>query len=157
MSTSAIARIGVPSLFVFIVLAAAAASFGVNFQPGDWYEHLAKPAWNPPNTIFAPVWSVLYLMIAIAGWRVWRATARCVVPLLIWMAQLLLNAVWSFLFFGIHRMDIALVDIGLLLVSIVAFIVTARRYSKAASWLFVPYALWVSFATALNFTLWRLN
>jgi tryptophan-rich sensory protein len=103
------------------------------------------------------VWSALYLAIAIAGWRLWRSTGRFVAPLQIWMAQLFLNALWSFLFFGIHRMDLALIDIGLLLASIIAFIVTARRYSVAASWLFVPYALWVGFATALNFTIWQMN
>lgn len=157
MPTSVMARSGAPSLLVFLILAACAASFGALFQPGAWYEHLTKPSWNPPNTVFAPVWTVLYIMMGIAGWRVWRSAGRFVAPLQLWMAQLLLNAVWSFLFFGIHRMDIALVDIGLLLVAIVTFIATARGYSKLASWLFVPYALWVSFATALNFTLWRLN
>lgn len=157
MTSNVIARAGVPSLAVFIVLTVLAASFGAAFQPGDWYAHLDKPTWTPPNAVFAPMWSALYLAIAIAGWRLWRSTGRFVAALQIWMAQLFLNALWSFLFFGIHRMDIAFVDIALLLATIVAFIVTARRHSLAASWLFVPYALWVAFAAALNFTVWQLN
>lgn len=157
MTSSVIARTGVPSLAIFILLTVLAASFGASFQPGDWYAHLDKPPWTPPNAIFAPVWSALYLVIAIAGWRLWRATGRFVAPLQIWMAQLFLNALWSFLFFGIHRMDLAFVDIAVLLAAIAAFIVTARRHSAAASWLFVPYALWVAFAAALNFTVWQMN
>jgi len=151
------ARYGVPSLIVFILFAAVAAVFGSSFHPGAWFAALAKPEWNPPNQLFAPVWTVLYLMMAVAGWRVWRATGRMVPALHVWGAQLILNGLWSFTFFGLHRIDIALVDISVLLVLIMGFVVTARRYSLLASWLFVPYAAWVGFATALNFAIWRLN
>jgi translocator protein len=154
---SAIARRGVISLVVFLALVAAAAIFGAQFSPGGWYEDLRKPSWRPPNAAFGPVWTVLYVGIAIAGWRVWRRTGRIVIALIIWGAQLLLNAWWSLLFFGLHRPDLALVDIIALLLLILAFIFVARRHSRLASWLFVPYAAWVGFASALNYAILRLN
>ena len=157
MSSVALKQNHLPSLVVFVALVALAASTGAMFEPGAWYEQLSKPSWNPPNAIFGPVWTVLYIGIAVAGWLVWRASGRMVIALQFWIAQLVLNWMWSFLFFGLHRPDLALVDIVLLLATIFAFIVTARRQSRVASWLFVPYAAWVSFATALNFTIWRLN
>lgn len=157
MSTMAVARYGVPSLIVFVLCVAMVATFGANFRPEAWFAALAKPEWNPPRQVFAPVWTVLYLAIAAAGWRVWRSTGRMVAALHVWVAQLILNGLWSFVFFGLHRIDIALVDISLLLALILLFVVIARRHSRLASWLFVPYAAWVGFATALNFAIWRLN
>ncbi|HEY6644243.1 TspO/MBR family protein [Povalibacter sp.] len=157
MATLVLRRNQLPSLVVFILVVAAIAFFGAQFQPGFWFEQLAKPSWNPPGALFGPVWTVLYIAIAVAGWLVWRSAGRIVLSLQIWFAQLVLNGLWSFLFFGLHRPDLALVDILLLLALIVAFIVTARHRSPMASWLFVPYAAWVSFATALNFAIWRLN
>jgi tryptophan-rich sensory protein len=147
----------VTSLVVFVAFVAAVALFGAQFQPGSWYETLQKPTWNPPNWVFGPVWTILYIGIAIAGWRVWCETGRFVSALALWIGQLVLNACWSMLFFGLHRPDIALVDIILLLALIVAFIVKARRHSTLASWLFVPYFAWVAFAAALNFAIWQLN
>jgi tryptophan-rich sensory protein len=148
----------VVSLVVFVVLTAAAAAFGAQFAPGEWYAALDKPSWNPPNWLFGPVWTVLYLAIAVAGWRVWRKAPGKLSPALgLWIAQLLLNAAWSWAFFGLHEMGWALAEILLLLATITSFIVVARPVDRLASWLFVPYGLWVSFATVLNFTLWRLN
>jgi tryptophan-rich sensory protein len=148
---------GIPSLIVFVMFAAIAAVFGGNFHPDGWFAALPKPQWSPPNQLFAPLWTILYVMMAVAGWRVWRASGRMVTALHVWGAQLILNGLWPFMFFGLHRIDIALVDISVLLVLILGFIVTARRYSLLASWLFVPYAAWVGFATALNFAIWRLD
>jgi len=153
----ALGKRGVISLVVFFVLVAAAAAFGAQFSPGEWYEGLRKPSWNPPNSVFGPVWTAIYICIAVAGWHVWLRTERATPALLLWCAQLALNALWSLLFFGLHRPDLAAVDIVLLLAIIVAFIVTARRHSKLASGLFIPYALWVAFATSLNLTIVRLN
>jgi translocator protein len=152
-----IAQRGVVSLTVFVVLVAVAATFGAQFSPTPWYENLAKPSWTPPNAVFGPVWTVLYVGIAVAGWRVWRRTERFVVALWLWLAQLGLNAWWSLLFFGLHRPDMALIDIVVLLATILAFVFVARRHSALASWLFVPYAVWVSFATALNYAIVSLN
>lgn len=157
MATLALKRTHLPSLVLFVLLVCAAGLFGAQFEPDAWYRQLARPSWNPPNEVFGPVWTVLYVAIAVAGWLVWRAAGRMVMPLQFWLAQLVINGMWSFLFFGLHRPDLALVDIALLLVLIFAFIVTARHRSRVASWLFVPYAAWVGFATALNFTIWRLN
>jgi translocator protein len=145
------------ALLVFIVLVAAAALTGAQFEPGAWYSQLARPAWTPPNQLFAPVWSALYLAIAVAGWRVWRVARGVPASLQLWGVQLVLNLLWSWLFFGLHRPRLALLDSVLLLLSIVAFIATARRHSMVASWLFVPYMAWVAFATALNLAIVRLN
>jgi translocator protein len=139
------------------LLVLAAALFGGMFTPGDWYASLEKPSWNPPGWVFGPVWTILYVMIAIAGWLAWRGRDRSRLPITLWGGQLLLNALWSWLFFGLERPGAAFVDIVILWLLIAAFIVAAWRSSRAASLLFVPYALWVGFAAALNFAIWRLN
>ncbi|HEY0594020.1 MAG TPA: TspO/MBR family protein [Thermoanaerobaculia bacterium] len=145
------------SLVVFIAVVAAAAITGGQFMPGEWYAQLAKPSWTPPSWLFGPVWTVLYVAIAMAGWLVWRADKRVGVPLALWIAQIVLNAAWSWLFFGLHRPGTALIEIVILLALIVGFAVAAWPVNRTASILFVPYALWVGFATALNFAIWRLN
>lgn len=151
----------IAALVLFVLATAAAAAFGAQFTPGEWYAALDKPSWNPPNWLFGPVWTALYLAIAVAGWRVWRTrretSGKLSPALALWIAQLLLNAAWSWLFFGLHEMGWALAEILVLLATIVAFIVVARRVDRLAAWLFVPYGLWVSFATLLNVTLWRMN
>lgn len=144
------------ALIVFFALTATAALFGAEFLPGDWYRALAKPVWTPPNAVFGPVWTVLYIMIAIAGWLIWQTGDRArVLP--VWGIGLLLNALWSWLFFGRHLIGLALMDIVLIWTFIVAFIVLAWPRSRVASFLFMPYLAWVSLATALNFSIWRLN
>lgn len=147
-----------PALLVFVLVVAAAAVFGAQFMPGAWYAALLKPAWTPPNWLFGPVWTLLYIAIAFAGWRVWRAAhARRPLALGLWWAQWLCNGLWSWLFFGLHRPDLALIDIGLLLACIVAFVVVAWRIDRIAAWLFVPYAVWVSYASSLNLWIWLNN
>lgn len=146
------------ALIAFLIAVALVAFLGANFLPGPWYEGLVKAPWTPPNWLFGPVWSVLYVAIAIAGWLVWRAGSdRRTIPLVLWAAQLVLNAAWSWLFFGMHRPDLALLDIILLLAVIFAFISRSRRVSPTASWLFVPYALWIAYATTLNLYVWLYN
>ncbi len=146
------------TLLAFFAVVALAAFFGAQFQPGPWFEGLAKPSWNPPNWLFGPVWTLLYIAMAVAGWLVWKRSGERATPVLgLWFVQLALNAAWSWLFFGLHRPPLALVDIVALLACIVAFAILARRVSPVSSWLFVPYVLWVAFATALNATIWRLN
>jgi translocator protein len=102
---------------------------------------------------------VLYIMIAVAGWRVWvrRDAPWARTALAVWAVQLVLNAVWSWLFFGLHMMLLALADIALLLATIIGFIVVTWRHDRVAAGLFVPYFAWVAFATALNASLWWLN
>lgn len=144
------------ALGVFLAVVIAAAAVGAGFKPGAWYAGLLKPSWTPPNAVFAPVWSVLYLLIAVAGWLVWRSGDRGM-ALLAWVAGTALNAAWSWLFFGQNWIGLALLDIAMLWITILAFIVFARSVNPIASWLFVPYFLWVGFATVLNFEIWRLN
>ena len=124
-----------------------------------WYRALDKPAFTPPDWLFGPVWTLLYVMIAVAGWRVWRM--RRVpgrnVALMVYAIQLALNLAWSLVFFGARLIGAALGDIVLLLAVIVANVALFVRIDRYAAWLLVPYALWVAFATVLNLALWRLN
>jgi tryptophan-rich sensory protein len=147
----------IASLLIFIILVAAAGALGSRFPPGDWYAHLIKAPWTPPNWVFAPAWSLLYLLIALAGWLVWRAKRASSVAICLWVGQLLLNAAWSWLFFGRHNLGLALLDVGLLALAIVAFMVASASTSRLASWLFAPYALWILFAMSLNFYAWFHN
>ena len=144
------------ALAVFLALCFGAAYLGAMFPPGEWHAALAKPSWNPPNWVFGPVWTVLYIMIAIAGWLVWKS-APTSAAMGFWVAQLVFNAAWSWLFFGLHRMDLAFADIVLVWLAIVAFIIAAWPVSTTAAMLFVPYLIWVSFASALNYSIWNLN
>jgi tryptophan-rich sensory protein len=145
------------ALGVFIALVALAALFGAQFAPGPWYEGLQKPPLNPPNWVFGPVWSILYLAIAVAGWLVWRAGPASAGPLVLWGGQLVLNALWSLLFFGLQRPGLALVEILLLLVLLIATTVSFFGVRASAGFLLVPYVAWVSFAAYLNAGLWHLN
>lgn len=144
------------ALAVFLAATAATAVFGAGFKPGPWYEALAKPPWTPPNWVFAPVWTALYVMIAIAGWLAWqRLGAGRAIGL--WVAALVLNAAWSWLFFGQHLIGLALIDILALLVSIAAFIAATWNLARPAALLFIPYFAWVGYATSLNLAIWWLN
>jgi tryptophan-rich sensory protein len=149
-------------LAAFVALCFGAAALGglVTAQSvTSWYPTLNKPAFTPPDWVFGPAWTLLYLMIALAGWRVWRARwpagARTA---MIWYAvQLILNVAWSFIFFGARSIGFALVEIVVLLTAIVVSVVMFWRIDRLAGLLLVPYAAWVSFASVLNFALWRLN
>ena len=143
----------------FLVVTFGVATVGGIATSGSvrsWYPTLTKPAWNPPGWVFGPVWTALYAMMAVAAWLVWRQ-AGWGGALALFGMQLALNAAWSPLFFGLHRIDLALGDIVLMWAAIVATMVAFWKVTPAAGWLFVPYLLWVTFATALNFALWRLN
>lgn len=142
---------------IFLLLTFLAAAFGALFPPGPWYAALAKPAWTPPNWLFGPVWSVLYLMIGTSGWLLWRTREKARAPLRLWGAQLALNALWSWLFFGLQQPGWALVEISVLFITIAATALCAFKVSRPAAWLLVPYLLWVGFAGALNAAIWRLN
>ena len=146
-------------LFVFVVLCAAAALMGSLFRPGQWYERLKKPSWRPPNWLFAPVWSALYLMMAVAAWLVWKDVGlpAAQVPLALWLGQLVINAAWTPAFFGLKRPDLGLVVIAALWLAIATTIVAFAGLSPAAAWRMAPYLAWVSFAALLNLAVWRLN
>lgn len=140
----------------FAAIVFAAAAFGSMFSPDAWFAHQRKPSWQPPDWVFGPVWTALYTFIALAGWLVYRRV-EFGIPLALWLLQLVLNGVWSWLFFGIHRPDLALADMVLLLVTIVTCIAFFSRISFTATGLMVPYALWVAYAASLNYAFWRLN
>lgn len=142
-------------LFLFLVVGGGLL-VGFVAMPDSWYQTLVKPPFNPPNWVFGPVWTILYILIAIAGWRIWRAD-RAGGANMLWWAQLLLNFMWSPAFFGLHMIGFALLIVILMLATILAFIVAAWRQDRLAALLFVPYAAWVSFASLLNAAIWRLN
>lgn len=142
-------------LFLVLVLGGGLALGGLTV-PGGWYAGLVKPSFNPPAWLFGPVWTVLYVLIAIAGWRVWQRD-RSGWPMKLWWAQMALNFLWTPVFFGAHQLGLALVVILLMLAVILAFIATAWRLDRVAAWLFVPYAAWVAFASLLNGSIWMLN
>ena len=146
-------------LLGFIAACFLAAMTGTFFRPGEWYERLKKPSWRPPNRLFAPAWTILYVMIAISGWLVWREAgfAGAALPLAMYALQLVLNAAWTPLFFGLHRLDLGFVDIVLVWLSIVATIVLFLPIHVGGALVLLPYLAWVTFATALNFAVWRLN
>jgi len=147
-------------LLVFLLACAAAAAPGLVFRPGEWYRRLAKPAWRPPDRLFGPVWLLLYLSIAVSGWLVWRRAGLAgagAAALGVYALQLVLNGLWSAIFFGLHRPDLAFAEIVVLWLSIVATIVLFHPLDAAAAYLLTPYAAWAAFAAVLNFRVWRLN
>ena len=149
-------------LVVAVAICFAAAGLGgLVTAPNipNWYAELAKPAWNPPSWVFGPVWSCLYLMMAVSAWLVWRQAgfADAKLPLALFAVQLGLNSLWSILFFGLHSPGLAAVDIILLWIAILATLITFWKRSTWAGILLVPYLAWVSFAAVLNLVIWRLN
>ena len=145
-----------------VALCFAAAGVGSLYTtpaiPG-WYASLQKPAFSPPNWIFGPVWTLLYLMMAVAVWMVWRERGfgGAPLPLTLFAVQLTLNALWSIIFFGWRRPDLALVEIFFLWAAIFATMLSFWRVSQFAAWLMWPYLLWVTFAGFLNLSIWKLN
>lgn len=150
------------SLLLFVLLCFAVAALGglaTETGPGSWYDQLKKPVFQPPNWLFGPVWTLLYGLIAIAGWRIWMApkTTERRAAMGLWGLQLGLNLLWSYLFFAWKQPGFAFVEILILWGVIGLFIFRARSVSSLASWLFLPYWAWVSFATLLNGSIWLLN
>lgn len=126
---------------------------------GSWYQTLQKPSWNPPGWVFGPVWTALYAMMAVAAWLVWRKAGFAGAPAALGMffVQLALNLAWSFLFFGQQNPLAGLVDIALLWVAILVTIILFWPVSRAAAYLMIPYLLWVTYASTINFAIWRMN
>jgi len=124
-----------------------------------WYRTIAKPAWTPADWIFGPVWTALYILMAIAAWLVWKPAGfrAATTELLLFAVQLILNVAWSWIFFGLHRPGWALGEIVVLWLAIGATMVAFSRRSRVAAWLLAPYLAWVSFAVILNATIWRMS
>ena len=146
--------------FLFVCLGAGGLGATVTTPEIDgWYATLQKPSWNPPDSVFGPVWTALYVMMAIAAWQVWKPEGfrAAAMPLALFALHLVLNVAWSWIFFGMHRPGWAFAEIVILWAVILATTVTFFRASTSAGWLMVPYLAWVSFAAVLNFTIWWLN
>jgi translocator protein len=145
----------------FIAVSWSASIAGIVVRPGAWYyEGIRKPSWNPPSWVFGPTWSLLYTLMGIAAWLVWREggwTGASGLALVVFLVHLPVNTVWSILFFGLRRPDWAGVEVVLLWSFILATILLFWQVRPLAGALLVPYLLWVSFAAFLNFTIWRLN
>jgi tryptophan-rich sensory protein len=141
------------------LLVGVAGSLATATSVREWYPELEKPGWTPPGAVFGPVWTLLYLLMGVSAWLVWRedgGSARRN-ALRIFVLQLVLNGAWSFLFFGLRSPGWAALEIVLLWGSIVATVVAFSGVRRLAAGLLLPYLLWVSFATALNLTIWNLN
>lgn len=148
------------SLWAFVAATFVAALSGAIFKPGPWYDALSKPSWTPPGFLFPIAWTLLYAMIAVAGWIAYGAAGGVfAAPLafLLYFGQLALNAGWSAVFFGMRRPDLALVEVAALWLSIVGAIIAFAALDWRAAALMVPYLFWVSFAAVLNHAIWRLN
>ena len=144
------------ALLGFIVLTFLAPLAGAFTPPGAWYQTLNKPSWNPPPWIFGPVWTLLYLGMAVAAWLVWKR-GRQGQALRLYVVQLALNAAWTPVFFGAHQLGAAFIVIVCMWIAIFLTQRAFQAVSRPAGLLLVPYLAWVSFASVLNFTLWRLN
>ncbi len=150
-------------LVVAVVIAECAGIIGSAFTIPSiptWYAGLAKPVLNPPSWVFGPVWTTLYALMGIGAFLVWRRGVQrreVKVALAIFAGQLVLNTLWSMIFFGLHAPGAAFVEIVLLWLAILATVIAFARVSKTAAWLLAPYLLWVSFASYLNFAIWMLN
>jgi benzodiazapine receptor len=145
------------SLIVFLVLTIGGGLLvGFATRPGEWYVKLSKPWFMPPNSVFAPVWTLLYVMIAIAGWRTFMRDPHGT-TMILWAIALALNFIWSPIFFRLHRQAAALLVILSLLAMIIVFIALSWPEDALSALLFAPYAAWVVFAAILNASIWRLN
>jgi benzodiazapine receptor len=151
------------SLIVAIAIPLAVAAVGgaaTASSVSTWYPNIEKPAWTPPSWLFGPVWTLLFIMMGVASWLVWRSGGgdpKVRTALILFGAQLAFNLLWSVLFFGLRRPGLALLEIVVLWAFILATLVAFYRLRPAAGLLLVPYQLWVTFATALNAAVWWLN
>ena len=153
---------GLIALISSIAIALSAGGIGglaTASSVSTWYAGLNKPAFNPPNAVFGPVWTTLYVLMALAAWRVWRAgpVGGRRAALTLYAVQLALNLAWSFIFFGLRQPGFALGEVVLLLASVVATAALFWRIDRLAGLMMIPYAAWVTFASLLNFEVWRLN
>ena len=160
MQSAAIPRHHWLVLAGFIILCLAVGSIGgfaTQSSIATWYVNLNKPSWNPPNWIFAPVWTLLYIMMGTAAWLVWRSKDRIGPAMVLFFAQLGFNLLWTLVFFGLRSPGWALVVVVFLVGSVLLTMLAFFGRQATAGWLFVPYLAWVSFAAVLNLAIWWLN
>lgn len=144
---------------VSLALVAAVSAFGARYAPSSWYQGLAKPPWTAPDWVFAPVWTLLYILMAVAAWLVWREgrAARVNIALSSYLVQLVLNGLWSWIFFRRQQIGLALADIVVLWIAVLLTCVLFWGVRRTAGVLLLPYLAWVSFAGVLNYAIWSLN
>jgi tryptophan-rich sensory protein len=143
---------------VFLALVVLAAAIAGSFEAGEWYYSMNKPPWTPPPWFFVPVWSVLYLTMALAAWQIWLTGHYSRLGALTWwMIQLVLNVAWSWLFFDLHRLGWAWLELGLLIAVVILCIRAFRLLSKSAAYLMMPYLAWLIFSWVLNLATWTMN
>lgn len=149
----------IAGLIGWIIVCSLAGVFGAQFEPGAWYESLQKPNWTPPNWIFPVVWPVLYVLMGFAAWLMWKMREVAITDKeFTWFfVQLVLNALWSWIFFGMNHISTALAEIFLLWIAIAFTILLFWNRNRVAGILLIPYLLWISYASALNFAIWKLN
>ncbi len=147
------------SILICVATGAIAGYITAGESSGEWFKALNKPSFQPPSWLFGPVWTFLYIMMGIALWKVWNTanSRERNMAITIFFAQLLFNFIWSIIFFSWHSVGLALIDILILWVLILSTIFSFARVSKTSAWLLVPYIVWVSFATILNYTIWKMN
>lgn len=143
------------AVFIIFVVTAGLVS-GLGNMPGDWYASLQKPFFNPPAWLFGPVWTMLYVLIGIAGARIWMRAPKSA-AMQLWFAQLAVNVLWSPAFFGLQNPELGLVVIAGMLVTIIGFMVKARSIDRTSTLLFIPYLAWAAFASLLNLSIAFLN
>jgi tryptophan-rich sensory protein len=148
----------ITSLAIFLLLVVLAAAAAGSFEAGDWYRALYKPSWAPPWQVFGPVWAILYVLMALAAWKIWlTGTSLRIGALTWWFIQLALNIAWSWLIFGLERPGWALMELSVLIAMVVMCIRAFSLLSRPAGALMVPYLLWLLFAWFLFFSIWLMN
>ena len=151
-----VARYG--SMAIFLLLVVAAAAIAGSFEAGEWYFNMNKPSWTPPSWVYGPAWSALYLLMALAMWKVWDSGHYLRLGSLVWwLLQLGLNVAWSWLFFGLHRIGWSLLEMTLLIGLVVLCTKAFSAASRTAAAMMIPYLLWLLFTWLLNFSIWILN
>ena len=160
MQTKALIRnqwLVLAGLIVLCLGVGSIGGFATQDSVNGWYRTLAKPSWNPPDWVFGPAWTTLYIMMAVAAWLVWKTRDRIAPAMILFYAQLALNLAWSLLFFGARSPGLALVEVVFLWSAVLFTMLAFFGRQTTAGWLFVPYLAWVSFAAVLNFTIWMMN
>lgn len=151
--------VDISGLIGWLLLSAVIAWFGSQFAADNWYLELNKPGWTPPGWIFGPVWTILYILMAVAAWLIWRNDRKITgkLSLKIYLIKMVCNGLWSYLFFGLHQIGLAFLDIIVLLVLLIWVIILFYKEKKSAGIILIPYLIWVSFASVLNLSIWLLN
>ncbi len=153
-SSTILALMGFLGLNVFLQMLGGKVTFP---EISGWYQQLNKPPWTPPGIVFGPVWTLLYISMAVAAWRVWKKVGLVHRAMGLYFLQLLLNTLWSYLFFWGHSIGLALLDLVLLNLAVLMTSLNFWRIDRGSGLLFIPYAAWVMFACTLNWKLWTLN